>query len=85
MDINMLDKTFKETYFDDGDAMLYDEKEEKTYILNKTSIIVYEKLKTKAFASLDELYKSIIDEYEDYPKEYFEEVIKKFKEYGILK
>ena len=56
-----------------------------TYILNKTSLIIYEKLKTKAFASLDELYKSIIDEYEDYPKEYFEEVIKKFKEYGILK
>lgn len=81
----MILKELNETKFEDGDLMLYDITNEQTYILNRTSTIVYKSLKHASVNNVEEAYNLIKIEYEDFPLEFFNEVIKKLKEFGIIK
>lgn len=77
-------KTFIETAFDDGEIMLYDSNDGKTYILNYTAKVVYDYLKKDCYDSVDKLFESILEEYDDFPLDYFNETIDKFNEFGLI-
>lgn len=80
----MVKRGLKETVFEDGDIMIYDEESENTYILNSTAKIVYDYLKDN-YVSEDDLFLKITKDYEGFPIEYFQEIIEKLKKFGIIK